>query len=49
MGFRARTTGGRTYAVTLMGVKPDAPFDDGKTGQEFLALARGAFALAARG
>ncbi|WP_187280976.1 serine hydrolase [Nonomuraea sp. C10] len=49
MGFRARTTDGRTYAVTLMGVNPDAPFDDGKTGQEFLALARGAFALAARG
>lgn len=47
LSFRARTTGGRTYVVTLMGVDPEAPFDDGKTGQEFLALARGGFALAA--
>ncbi|WP_049556189.1 serine hydrolase [Nonomuraea sp. SBT364] len=46
LSFRARTSGGRTYVVTLMGVNPDAPFDDGRTGQEFLALARGAFGLA---
>ncbi|MEV4220595.1 serine hydrolase [Nonomuraea sp. NPDC049725] len=45
MSFSATTRDGRTYVVTLMAVNPGAPFDDDRTGQELLALARGAFGL----
>ncbi|MCK2215429.1 serine hydrolase [Actinomadura sp. ATCC 31491] len=47
LSFLARTAEGRTYVVALMGVSPEAPFDERTTGLELVALARGAFTLAA--
>lgn len=47
LGFLATTRDGRTYVVTLMASHTGAPLPDGQAGAELLALAKGAFTLAA--
>ncbi|WP_336206180.1 serine hydrolase [Nonomuraea sp. LPB2021202275-12-8] len=46
MSFLARSADDRTFVVTVMSADPAKPLDEGSLGQEFLALVRGAFALA---